>query len=539
MKCDIKRDFSKIFKKMNHLPSGQDDFKQLIDNNNLIYIDKTYFIKEWWESSYEKVTLITRPRRFGKTLNMSMIDYFFSNQYENTRYLFDGLFISTENSVMEHQGQYPVIYLNFGDIKTGNCESIKNQIKMKIWQVYLNYKKQMIDSQNLDLTEKEFINSITYQMNDDIAMHSIQCLCSFLNKVYADRSTIVLLDEYDSILTKSWQIQGNNDEIFEIKNFFLNFICSTFQDNKFLKRGLLTGIMNVPLSSNFDGCNNVNVYTIASDKYSKSFGFTSEELNHLIEKFNLETLRNDIEKWYDGYRFGNDNIVNIFNPWSIVQIINNPNHFSSFLMNSSSNDLIKEILKESSMYVKDCMVKLIQGEIIEKEISETIVFNNCYENNNEESIWILLLSFGYLTFVDRKSGKNGSKLCFALKLPNLEVLESFAALINEWFEGRNFFMNDFVNNLISGNLNMLQQFVDSFLVGSLSFFSHSFEVVCHAFVLGIVSHVRASFHVDLSSNNRCLNVLIESLNREQFNVAFILSFLCQGDNEDDQICPQN
>ena len=299
---------------MTHMPFNQDDFKQLIENANTVYVDKSYFIKEWWESSYDKITLILRPRFFGKTLNMSMIDYFFSNQYENSHNLFENLIISNENNIIGHQGQYPVIFLSFNDLNMSNCESMKSQIKMKIWQIYLSYKKILMESANLDLNEKIYVDSISFKMTDEVAVHSIRNLCSFLFKVYGGKMAIVLFDDYDSILTKELNIQIQNDEWQLFKDFFVNFFVSTFNENDFLLRGLVTGVLNFSFITNLSG---VKVYTMSAIKYSNCFGFINDEIIELSERFNCFSEIESIEKWYGGFSSGD---VTIFNPFSIITI---------------------------------------------------------------------------------------------------------------------------------------------------------------------------------------------------------------------------
>ncbi|KAK8843632.1 hypothetical protein M9Y10_024692 [Tritrichomonas musculus] len=511
---------------MFHMPSGQEDFKQLRENHDIIYIDKTHFIKEWWESSYDKVTLISRPRCFGKTLNISMIDYFFSNQYENLQYLFKDLFISNEYQIMNHQGQYPVIYLSFGDIKTGDSESIKNQIKVKIWQVYLIYKKKMIESDNLDISEKRFIDSITYQMSDDVAIHSIQYLCCFLNKIYVDKETIVLLDEYDSILTKSWNLNGDNGFWNDIKDFFINFMSSTFKDNKFMMRGLITGIMNIPLSFNFSCSNNINVYNMTSDKYWNCFGFTRDELDGLIKLYGSELDMSEIERWYGGYKCGK---FKLFNPFSIAKFFNQMNHFSIYWINTSSNEIIKEVMKNGSLDIKDDMIELLQERSIQKELIENLPFTNFCEVLNDDSIWSLLVYTGYLTIEKQSNSINYSKKIYTLRIPNEEVVEFVSCFVNEWFEGQQFRLVDFINALIACDASKMEKIINSLFEGIFHFFNNSQnhpEIVYHAFVLGMVTHIRKSFNVTLKNinENGCFFVILKSF-QNLTEKSFILNFI--------------
>lgn len=504
------------------MPVGQEDFKQLRENKNLIYIDKTYFIKEWWESN-DKVTIITRPRCFGKSLIMSMVDYFFSNQYVNTQYLFKDLFISEKEHVMCHQGQFPVIHLNFGDMKRGDSESIKDQVKMKIWQTYLIFKKDMLESENLDITEKKFIDSITYQMNDHFAVNSIQCLCNFLSKVYNNKESIILLDNYDSIYTQNIIQNRSNESFSEVNDFFMSFISATFKNNKFMLKGLMAGVLNIPLSSTFSGLNNINVYTMTNGKYSDCFGFTKNEVVKLTNFFQINSKSEEIERWYDGYTFGELKDLHIFNPNSVSHFFNNSNRFLTYSFMNSNNEFIKELLIHCQISEKDDIIRLIQRETIQKELKENNLIEN-YNDKSEENFWAFLLSIGYLTSQKVDDLEDGSRIVCNLKIPNEEIIEAFSGIINEWFRTNNFFMNKFVDALLTENLISIEKFMNNFI--NLIFCTYQKDSIFHLFALGLTAHIRKDFYVILSENNEdgIFYFALKSLNTEKCPKSFIFEF---------------
>ncbi|KAK8834377.1 hypothetical protein M9Y10_027685 [Tritrichomonas musculus] len=497
---------------MSHLPLFQEDFKQLRENCNIFYIDKTYFIKEWFESSYDKVSIILRPHHFGKTLNMSMIDYFFSNRYENSQSLFEDLFINNENHIMNHQAKYPVIFINFGDIETSDSNSIKNQIKMKIWQIYMIYKKQLMKSEKLDKTEKNFIDSISNQIEDDIAIHSIQYLCSFLSKIYDGQETIVLLDDYDRITV-------NNDGWKDVKFFYTNFIASTFKENKFLLRGLMTGVMNISLP--------YNVYNMTMNKYSSCFGFTQQEIEFLINFYKIQTNFFQIERWYGGYKFGD---TEISNPYSICQFFNRQGQFAIYFLNATNNEIFLEFLKNASLNFIDGLIQLVQCKCIQKELNDGFVFNDHYGYQNEELAWIFLLSSGLLKLDSFfESINNYSKLNCTLKIQNKETFGFFLRFISEWFESRNYFLLDFIDALLNVNLEKMENFINSFINENFSFFNQSKnhpEIIYHAFFLGLATINPYLFNVMINNSNKsgCFWIILKPLDIEKFNSLFILYF---------------
>lgn len=518
--------FISEIKKMINLPSGQEDFRQLRENGNILYVDKTYFIKEWWES-YDKVTLISRPKCFGKTLNMSMLDYFFSNQYTNTRHLFTNLFISSEREIMEHQNQHPVIFLSFNDLKNGDFDFVKSQIKMKIWQIYLLFKNQLMESDHLDVTEKLFVESMKPDMSDFVAIHSIQYLCNFLNKVYENQRAIVILDEYDILFSENWSLSTFCEEI---KNFCFNFISSTFKDNKCMLKGIITGVMNIALYTN-----NISFYTMASTKYSNCFGFTKDEVFELAKLYNFESKIDEIEKWYGGYLLDNSEVI--YNPFSIIHFLNEPNTFSNFWFSTINNNFLREILKEGNLNIKDSLIKLIQGKCIRKELSRNSVLYDC-NVKNEESIWIFFLSYGYLTIEKVEDSRNCGKLNFTLKFPNCEVGESFNDLVVEMFNSLNLCLNEFIEFLFASDFLNMESFVNGYFERCLSFFDHSqfnSEIIFHTLVLGVAANIQNLFDVSLcnqNANGECFYVVLKPSTQEQhlFILLFKKQFECRVTN---------
>ncbi len=362
---------------------GEQRFDRLREERKL-YIDKTDFIREWWENS-STVTLITRPRRFGKTLNMSMLECFFSNRYEGRSDLFEGLSIWDEEKYRELQGSFPVIFLSFANIKAKEYKKMKNKITEVIFQLY-EQNRYLLGSGLLSEKEKEYYESIRIGMEDAIAEGAIHFMADFMKRYY-DKDVIIILDEYDTPMQEAW-LSGYWDEAV---TFFRGFFNSTFKTNPYLKRGLITGITRISRESIFSDLNNLKVITTTSSQYATAFGFTEEEVWRALEECGLCEERQLVKDWYDGFTFGNRR--DIYNPWSIINYLSKK-RFSTYWANTSSNGLIDKLIREGGTEIKISMEKLLKGEHLFKELDEQIVFDQL--DGDENAVWSLLLASGYL-----------------------------------------------------------------------------------------------------------------------------------------------
>ena len=459
---------------------GNQDFKTIIENK-YFYIDKTDFIREWWESG-DIVTLITRPRRFGKTLNISMLDYFFSNQHTDSAKLFKTLDIWKYESFRKLQGQYPVIYLRFAAVKGNYYEMARQQIIQEIVDAYGRVEDVI---RKCDLSDKDikFIDSVDYDMSDAIAGRAINFLCGILSKYYK-KKVIVLLDEYDTPLQESFV----NGFWKEMTTFIRSIFNSTFKTNLHLERAVMTGITRVSKESIFSDLNNLKVASVLTTKYEKAFGFTEEEVKGTLRDYGLYRNFSDVKKWYDGFRIGS--VTDIYNPWSITQYLDNKELFE-YWANTSSNSMVERLIRESSVDVKEDMESLIKRGSVEGLIDEEIIFANV--DRNKSGLFSLLLASGYLT-IDKLLGGQGMRTKCELKITNLEVMHMFEDMIRLWFEDSETGYNDFVKALLKNDIKYMNRYMNDVALSTFSSFdtgkkpsrTSEPERFYHGFVLGLI-----------------------------------------------------
>ena len=342
---------------------GKQDFEKVI-NEHCFYIDKTGFIKEWWENK-DEVTLITRPRRFGKTLNLDMLRCFFSNEYADRGELFEGLDIWKEERYREIQGTYPVIFLSFAKVKQNNYTDAVAGIKRGICDEVQKYMF-LKDWDGLTGEEKNNLKSITYGMDDVTAQEAIASLSNYLSRYYG-KKVIILLDEYDTPMQEAY-VNGYWEELVSFTRSLFN---STFKTNPYLERAIMTGITRVSKESIFSDLNNLVVVTTTSNQYETSFGFTEEEVFNALDEYGLADKKEEVKTWYDGFTFGDKK--DIYNPWSIINYLKYKK-FETYWADSSSNGLINSLVQKGSPYVKTMVETLISGKTINVMIDEQIVF---------------------------------------------------------------------------------------------------------------------------------------------------------------------
>ncbi|SHH98213.1 AAA family ATPase [Clostridium grantii] len=463
---------------MKKIPIGISDFKKLKDEDYL-FIDKSLLIKEFWESDGETV-LVPRPRRFGKTLNMSMIKYFFENSSEDNGYLFKGLNIENHKNIMELQGKYPVIYLSFKDEKHSTFEYLKEGLSSVFSKLFIEH-EYCLNNTKIHSIDKEYYNSVINKKATVIELgNALKNLSQYIYN-YFEQRVIILVDEYDVPIQAAYL----NNYYTEAIEFMRNLLSGAFKDNNSLQKGMITGILRVARESIFSGLNNLKVQSILTYNLSDKFGFTENEIEKLAMQYNIKEELINIKEWYNGYFFG-DTII--YNPWSILNYISNPkNGLRPYWVNSSSNDLVKIILSKSTADVKGDLEELISGNSISKTIDENIVMGDIEKSSN--NLWSFLLFTGYLKA--KEAYRKEEYIFYDLSIPNKEVRSLYKNIVENWFLDT-ITKNNYdimINSLIIGDIKTFGKLLKLFVLKSISYFDvggYEGEKVYHAFVLGML-----------------------------------------------------
>ena len=461
------------------VPIGISDFKKLTEGG-YSYVDKTAFIEEVWESA--EVVLITRPRRFGKTLNMSMMQYFFEKTETSNRHLFDGKAIEKCSDLMEEQGQWPVIFLSFRKVKKDLWEGSYEEIKTLIKDEFIRHDFLLKSTKIKDLKKAEFERVMNGKGSDTELGNSLQLLTELLHQHFG-KTAIVLIDEYDAPLNTAYT-KGYYDKMI---GFMKHFLHGALKDNTSLKMGVLTGVMRIAKESIFSDLNNLLVQSMAYDDLNDKFGFTEREVDVLLEDFGLSDKKDGVEKWYNGYRLGDENFVKIYNPWSIVNFLKRKGKLEPYWVNVGSNELIKLLIAKSDKEVKAKFDKLFKGKEIIHAVNEGIIFKGMEQS--EIAVWSVLFFGGYVT-PTQISGTDRKRL-FHLKVPNLEIEILLEQMVEDIFF-RPFpqqHLDLFFNALKSGKdkdaNDLLQEFVLS-CISMYDFNANEPENSYHLFVLGLL-----------------------------------------------------
>lgn len=466
---------------------GFDDIRE----NKYFYIDKTGLIKEWW-SSGDAVTLITRPRRFGKTLNMSMLNCFFSNQYANRGDLFEGLSVWEDEKYRQLQGTYPVIFLSFADVKADNIEAAKAQVKVKVAELF-NRSTFLLDSGILVENEAEAFKRVTMYMDDVLCTSAVNMMCYFMHKYY-DKKVIILLDEYDTPMQEAY-VHGYWDEF---TAFIRSMFNSVFKTNPYLERAVMTGITRVSKESIFSDLNNLVVVTTTSDRYSTAFGFTQEEVFKSLDNMGLGERKEDVKRWYDGFVFGEHR--DIYNPWSITNFLKEKK-LRPYWAFTSSNGLVSRLIQTAPPDIKQMMEDLISGREIVVNFDEQIVFSQLGKNKN--AIWSLLMASGYLK--PDKVEYKGELLepWYHLSITNLETVSMFSNMFKGWFDSDSSNYGEFVQALLKGRLREMNIYMNDVALSTFSYFDVGTqpsersqpERFFHGFVLGLLVELRDIYEI--------------------------------------------
>ena len=501
---------------------GIQNFNEIIEKN-YFYIDKTAFIKEWWDSG-DSVTLITRPRRFGKTLNMSMTEQFFSLKYANRGDLFEGLAIWEEEEYRKIQGTYPVISLSFANVKERDYPTARKKICQLLAKLYAEH-SYLLDSDLLYETDIAYFKRVSEMMDDSDASLSLYQLSNYLYRYYG-KKVIILLDEYDTPMQEAY-VDGYWEDLVAFTRSFFN---STFKTNPWLERGIMTGITRVSKESIFSDLNNLEVVTTTSDNYAPSFGFTEEEVFAALKECDLSIKKEEVKRWYDGFIFGNKQ--DIYNPWSILNFLDKGD-FDTYWANTSANSLVGKLIREGDRSVKTDFETLLKGETIRKPLDEQIVYNQL--DGNDDAIWSLLLASGYLKVLSYDRAElieYGAEVQYELMLTNYEVKLMFFNMVRGWFKSVKVDYNDFVKALMLGDVDAMNEYMNNVTLNIFSYFdtgkqasAEKPERFYHGFVLGLMVDLQGRYVVT-SNRERGFgryDVMLEPKNPAQ-DRAFILEF---------------
>ncbi len=523
------------------------------------YVDKTDFIREWWETGSE-VTLIMRPRRFGKTLNMSMLECFFSRKYEGRADLFEGLSIFGHDSDQEKyrnlQGRFPVIFLTFANIKADRYAEMENKISEVIASLYES-NRYLLETGCLN--EKEYYQKVKIGMPSDIAEGAVHQMACFMQRYY-NENVIILLDEYDTPMQEAW-LFGYWDKAIV---FFSNFFNATFKTNPYLERGMITGITRIAKESNvsayaetsekryerfsqasllrdalFTGMNNLDVITTTSDEYATAFGFTEQEVFDALDDMELGSEKEEVKKWYDGFTFGSH--TDIYNPWSISSFIRKNGKYENYWADTSSNGLVNSLMQTGVPGIKQTMEALLQGKSFEAELDEKIVFDQL--DGSVGAVWSLLLATGYLKVLDLKYVGERKRKVYTLTLTNMEAESIFENMVKGWFGGSTeTYYNEFINALLHDNVRKMNTFMNKVALNTFSSFDSGNkpsdqtepERFYHGFVLGMVVNMADTYNVrsNRESGYGRYDVMLEPVDKN--GKAFIFEFKVLDPDEDEE-----
>ena len=497
------------------LPIGVEDFKRLVDNG-YYFVDKTLMIKELLENK-ETVNLFTRPRRFGKTLNMSMLQRFFEATEKSNAYLFDGLKIAAYPEYMAYQGQYPVISISLKSMKQASYTNAFYMYKNLIAKEYEKHKIILESNQILDSEKEVFQNIMEQRADQNVYLNSIRTLSDILAKYY-EKNVIILIDEYDVPLENAYH-EGFYDDM---TNLIRSCFESALKTNPSLEFAVLTGCLRVSRESIFTGLNNLKTYSITKNKFSQYFGFTQEEMQEILQTFSLEQYAETIAKWYDGYRFG---LTEIYNPWSVLNCIdsylqNDMVACEPYWSNTSSNRIVKRLIEESNERTKSMVEELINGTPIHTQIFEDVTYGTI--DVNQDYIWSFLLFTGYLKIISCETV--GDETYYDMVIPNVEIKSIYKNTIRSWFidhinrDSR----TDILESVIHADAEKLEDLLCTWLTNTISCFDEQ-ENYYHGFVTGLVSGFSGYMVVsNRESGNGRFDLVVKQ--RSRWHHAAILEF---------------
>ena len=459
---------------MKRLPIGIENFKELIDHK-YYYVDKTMFIQDVCN---EKVILYTRPRRFGKTLNMSMLYYFFSIRQKENAYLFNGLEISKCMDVVSYQNQFPVIFITLKDMKNSSFDKQLVMFSLLIQEIISNH-QELLTSDNINSIEKERIARLYRGVQNEVELqNAVKFIVSCLYHHYR-KKVILLIDEYDVPLQNAY-LNGYYDEMV---NFLRNVFSAAFKTNDALEKGVLTGCLRIAKESIFTGLNNFRVVSIFDEISNQRFGFTQPEIDTMLQDYQLKDYQKQMKEWYDGYQFGG---CDIYNPWSALMYVDKLANTSrrepeSFWANTSGNDIIYRYIKEANPKMRDEFDILAAGGMIEKAVKDDITYREMDQISN---VYSFLLYTGYLKAI---RCMDEDKRIYQLMIPNKEIKRVFLSIFSEWFDEQvEHSGNSFVEALMKEDLIQAADILNNILFQSISYFDYD-EKFYHGLLIGMLS----------------------------------------------------
>lgn len=503
---------------------GIQDFGDL-RRKHCFYVDKTDFIREWWESK-DSVTLITRPRRFGKTLNMSMTEQFFSVDYADCKDVFEGLAIWKDEEYRKLQGTWPVISLSFANVKERTFQNAKEKICQLLTNLYVKYSF-LKESDVLADADRAFFDRMlsSEAMRDADATLSLYQLSDYLCRYYG-KKVIILLDEYDTPMQEAY-VDGYWDELVSFTRSLFN---AAFKTNPWLERGLMTGITRISKESVFSDLNHLKVVTTTSREYAVSFGFTEPEVFAALEECGLAKRKEEVKQWYDGFIFGGHR--DIYNPWSILNFLDT-GKLTAYWANTSSNSLVDKLIREGSRRIKEQFERLMQGEALKTPLDEQIVYDQL--NGNERAVWSLLLASGYLKVLsceDYETIPGGTRPDYELAITNLEVKLMFRNMVLDWFADAETDYNDFIKAMLLGDLDAMNDYMNRVALQSFSYFDTGQSLLgaeperfYHGFVLGLMVQLQSRYVITSNQESGFgrYDVMLEPRHPERDN-TIILEF---------------
>jgi hypothetical protein len=478
--------------KLKKLPIGISDFKRIIEDD-MFYVDKSLLLKEILDSG-TLVSLIVRPRRFGKTTNLSMLRYFFEKHpnIESSKHLFANLELWKEgDEYMDHCGKYPVVFLTFKDVKETNWEACHAHLKIVISREYKRH-SYLLDSKELTDFERRKVKTIIEENASNIDFQtSLKNLTEYLYNYHKAR-VILLIDEYDTPIHEAFYKGYYTD----IVDFMRSFLGAGLKDNSYIEKGVVTGILRISKESIFSDLNNFFVFTILNNKYSDKFGLTEKEVFQVLDDYGLVSYKDDVKEWYDGYVFGDTK--DMYNPWSVINFVETYQEgLKPHWVNTSSNLLIKKLLTNAGSDSKRDMELLLTGQPIYKEVVIDTVFSEIEKNS--ETLWSFLLFGGYLKVTKQEMTVNDTLIC-ELTIPNKEVRFVYRKFISSWLTDnlQSNELNTMLQSLIHGSVETFDEIFQKFVMNSMSYFDpigNEPEKVYHAFVLGLLLQLSDTYSV--------------------------------------------
>ncbi|MFA6527347.1 MAG: AAA family ATPase [Candidatus Babeliales bacterium] len=499
------------------LPIGISDFKEIIENN-YYFIDKSLLIKELLETK-AKVTLFPRPRRFGKTLNMNMLQYFFEKTERSNSHLFKNLAVNQYPKIMEHQGQYPAIFLTFKDIKTNTWDGCYQHLKSVI---SLEYKRleYLLEAPSLGQHEKKIFQAIIDKNADQVEYEiSLLNLSRYLH-AYHKKPAIILIDEYDMPIVAGYTFGYYEDVV----GFLRNFLSGGLKDNSNLAYSVMTGIVRIAKESIFSGLNNLDVCSMASDHYADKFGLLEHEVRDLLAYYELSASIDDVRTWYNGYSSGQ---LKVYNPWSIINCARNNGKLEPYWINTSSNDLIKQLLQEGSLQLKKDLELILQRKQVTKAFDHGLVFPEL--TKQDDAVWNLLFYSGYLTVENQRLNED-DEIVVDFIVPNNEVLAFFKTSIRHWFVGASRISEQYkamLDSLTSGNVIFFATVFQQMVLTSLSSFDvggNEPERFYHALVVGMLLSLQDRYEVTSNRESGYGRYDVMIIPRDITKLGIILEF---------------